>query len=324
MPELPSELLALICAATSARAAQVERRVQRLWDGYGEILRIRLEDAQSASVMVKWVRPPRAPADAAAQRSHARKLRSYQVECAFYEGYARACDDTCRVPRTIACLPRADGWLVVLEDLDAAGYGLRKRALRAAEVERCLDWLASFHATFMGIAPHNLWAEGSYWHLDTRPDELARVTDPGIRKIAPELDRALSACTYRTLVHGDAKLENFCFAASGAVSALDFQYVGGGAGVRDVCYFLSSCLLPERCARESQRYLDRYFVALRSAFTRKNSKVDADALEREWRRLFAVAWADFYRFLLGWSPEMARRETYGRELAQRCMRDGVP
>ena len=57
---------------------------------------------------------------------------------------------------------------------------------------------------------------------------------------APELDRRLRAARFQTLVHGDAKPANFCFdARRGAVAAVDFQYVGGGCGMKDVAYLLS-------------------------------------------------------------------------------------
>ena len=317
---LPAELLSFVIRATGARSVRVESRVQTLWEGYGEILRVRLEGSSSPSAVVKWVRPPSAPSHQAALRSHMRKLRSYDVELAWYEGLAQHCQGACRVPRALACARSEQGWLFVLEDLDAAGFTLKKRSLGPEEVERCLLWLAAFHATFLAMEPRGLWEEGSYWHLATRPDELRRTSDQAMRAAAPELDRALRECRFRTLVHGDAKLENFCFAADGSVAVVDFQYVGGGAGVRDVCYFLSSCLAQAECARDSGRYLDLYFSALRSELRPRHPGVDVAALEAEWRRLFPIAWADFYRFLLGWSPELARAETFGRELAERWLR----
>jgi len=32
------------------------------------------------------------------------------------------------------------------------------------------------------------------------------------------------------------------------VALVDFQYVGGGVGVKGVAYFVGSCLLPRECA----------------------------------------------------------------------------
>ena len=293
--------------------------MQGLWDGYGEILRVRLEGSALASVIVKWVHPPGAPREPAALRSHRRKLGSYEVERVFYTRFAQRCTEACRVPRSLACEAHDQSWLFVLEDLDAAGFALRKSRLSEVELARCLGWLAGFHATFLATEPVGLWEQGTYWHLATRPDELERTRDGAMRAAAPELDRALRACRFRTLVHGDAKLENFCFRPDGSVAAVDFQYVGAGPGVRDVCYFLSSCLTQELCARDAERHLDTYFAALRSELAARHPDVNAHELESEWRTLFPAAWADFYRFLLGWSPELARSESYGRTLAQRWL-----
>lgn len=111
-----------------------------------------------------------------------------------------------------------------------------------------------------------------------------------MREAAPALDRALRECSFQTLVHGDAKPANFCFSARGrAVAAVDFQYVGGGCGMKDVVYLLHG--------EPDARHLDGYFAALRGALA---PGIDGDALERQWRALLPTAHADFERFLAGW------------------------
>jgi len=106
------------------------------------------------------------------------------------------------------------------------------------EVKACLKWLACFHGKFLNVEPKGLWQIGTYWHLATRPDEYNRID--GINHLelkdkAFEIDDKLNSCTHQTIVHGDAKLANFCFAkGSDSVAALDFQYVGGGCGMKDV------------------------------------------------------------------------------------------
>jgi thiamine kinase-like enzyme len=63
-----------------------------------------------------------------------------------------------------------------------------------------------------------------------------------LKEAAPVIDEKLNTCAYKTFVHGDAKLANFCFAPDGQVAGVDFQYVGGGCGMKDVAYFIGSCL----------------------------------------------------------------------------------
>jgi hypothetical protein len=310
--ELDLDWIAEACGATRVRRA---RRIQSLWGGYGELLRVELIGAAAESVIVKWVTPPkqqRGKADA----SHARKCRSYDVELAWYRSYAARCTESCRVPTRIASRTSDGTWLLVLEDLDAAGFEERRRTVSARELATCLEWLASFHARFLGTAPDGLWKSGTYWHLATRADELASMHDAALREAAPLLDRKLSSCTFKTLVHGDAKLANFCFARGGrAVAAVDFQYVGGGCGMKDVAYLLCG---HEGDEAAEQRHLDVYFESLRRHLP---ADIDANALETEWRALYAIACADFYRFLAGWARSHWEGDSYGQRIVRDVLRD---
>jgi thiamine kinase-like enzyme len=177
--------------------------------------------------------------------------------------------------------------------------------------------LANFHATFLGEKPENLWKKGTYWHLDTRPDELKVLKDTALKKAAGVIDQKLQQTSFKTFVHGDAKLANFCFSADGKnVAAVDFQYVGGGCGMKDVAYFIGSCLHEEECESWESDLLDIYFIALRAALDKQQKPVDADQLEKEWRSLYPLAWTDFHRFLKGWSPGHWKINSYSERLTR--------
>lgn len=283
--------LARVAEKMSAKRAERGETLQVLWSGYGEIVRVHLDGAAQQTVVVKHVRPPTRTRDDA---GHARKLRSYEVETAFYRSFAARTDASCRVATCHDAFERPRERFLVLEDLDAAGFHRRARSPRGQDLYACLAWLASFHARFLGQRPDGLWKIGTYWHLATRPAELAIAAkkDPSIEARARELDRKLAAAQFRTLLHGDAKPANFCFSArtGGAVAAVDFQYVGGGPGIVDVAYLLHGESAPKHA-------LDFYFEALRSDLS---ADVDGEALEAEWRALYPIAVADFERFLAGW------------------------
>ncbi len=303
-----TEALRFVAEVTGAGSARRAERIQTLWSGYGELFRVELEGADVPTVIVKWVKPPARRGD----RSHARKLRSYDVETTWYRTFASRCDTTCRVPTLLGSRTGKDEWLLVLEDLDGAGFSGRG-GRGAGGLEACLGWLAGFHARFLGVAPAGLWKTGTYWHLATRPDELANMDDAALREAAPLLDRMLGAAAFQTLVHGDAKLPNFCFAreasSTATVAAVDFQYVGGGCGMRDVAYLISG-------APGEGRLLDEYFRCLRD---RLEPSVDAGALESEWRALYPIACADFYRFLAGWAKESWRRDAHAQRVTREVL-----
>lgn len=299
-----------VARVAGGRSARRGARLQSLWGGYGEILRVDVAGGDVESVIVKCVKPPpRAKDDV----SDARKRRSYEVERVFYERFAPRCSEACRVPRLFgACEARGRDaeWLFVLEDLDAAGYPERRRASDAETLDGCLAWLAAFHATFFASAPNGLWATGTYWHLATRRDELASVA-ADIRALAPRIDAELASCAHRTLVHGDAKLANFCFARDGRIAAVDFQYVGGGCGVKDVAYLVSG-------EPGEARALDAYFRHLRRELEAR--AIDAGPVEAEWRALYPFACADFYRFLAGWAPEHFARDRHAHRVLDEVAR----
>lgn len=272
--------------------------VQELWGGYGRLLR---RTGDGLTEIVKDVRWPSGRGD----RSHARKLRSYQVESRWYSQWAGRAPSACRLPACRTCETRPDGMTLVLEDLDAAGYARRASRLSRDDLAGAVRWLARFHAAFLGAKPDGLWKEGSYWHLATRPDELASMPRGPLREAAPDLDRSLALCRFRTIVHGDAKPDNFCLGRPGDVAMVDFQYVGGGCGMRDLAYLLD-CQLDDALDDSSiAPHLDLYFATLRGALDAEHAP-HADAIESEWRALFPVAWLDFQRFLQGWHPAYAR------------------
>ena len=291
-------------------------RLQSLWGGYGEILRVEIVGGGVESVIIKCVRPPPRGGRGESDVSDARKRRSYEVERSFYERFAPRCPESCRVPRLLGSrAARASGgrdaeWVFVLEDLDGAGYPERRRSADGDTLDRCLGWLAAFHATFFAAPPDGLWATGTYWHLATRREELENVAQ-AVRALAPRIDAKLASCVHRTFVHGDAKLANFCFARDGRVAAVDFQYVGGGCGMKDVAYLVSG-------EPDEARAVDAYFAHLRRELAAR--AIDAGAVETEWRALYPFACADFYRFLAGWAPGHFARDRHAQRVLEEVAR----
>jgi hypothetical protein len=313
----------LILGCTAADKITGSSLIQSLWSGYGEIRRVHLSGCDTPSVIVKHVQPPtqtNQPRGWNTDRSHQRKLRSYLVESNWYRDWAKRLNGPpskpCRVAKPYATESNGDEHLFVLEDLDEAGFSERFGSLDFTQVRSGLRWLADFHATFLTESPTDLWPTGTYWHLATRPDELAEMPDDEPLRVNAELiDRRLSECRYQTIVHGDAKVANFCFSAiDDSVAAVDFQYAGGGCGMKDVAYYLGSCLGESQCKTHADELLDFYFDALRSAIGETGRDIEAELVESEWRSLYSLAWADFNRFLLGWHPQHHKLHGYSRHV----------
>lgn len=325
---IPSNIIEKVIQSTSANKVANVEQIQSLWGGYGELVRLHLEGGRYSSVIVKYIllpQPKDHPRGWNTSRSHQRKLDSYQVEVNWYLDNANDCHAP--VPKCLLMEQQENEILLVLEDLNTLGYCEVHKRVEQTSMLACLRWLAQFHAQYLvqdkAIETKGLWQTGTYWHLATRPDELDVLEDQALKAAAIQLDTILSQCKYQTLVHGDAKLANFCFTPEGtAVAAVDFQYVGGGCGMKDVSLFLSSVLdfseSVERNQRKVEGYLDEYFVALKQALSDYHSEIDSDDVERVWRPLYCVAWADFQRFIKGWSPGHWKINSYTESLVEQA------
>jgi thiamine kinase-like enzyme len=145
------------------------------------------------------------------------------------------------------------------------------------------------------------------------------MMDCSLKTYAREIDDQLANAKFQTLVHGDAKVANFCFSDDMAsVAAVDFQYVGKGIGSQDVVYFLGSCLDEKTLEQHIEYLLEYYFTELNRCLVAQGESPDlADSVCNEWYRLFPVAWADFHRFLIGWSPQHHKNTAFSRRMTNK-------
>ncbi|WP_299017704.1 phosphotransferase [uncultured Photobacterium sp.] len=320
---IPSDVLQRVAQATDAESIKETQLIQSLWGGYGELFRATLNGGCYDSVIVKHIKLPRPkqhPRGWNTALSHQRKLYSYQVEVNWYQQFANQCSPLCPVPRCLFVEAQDEEILLVLEDLGTLGFSEVHKVANSVQVKACLSWLAQFHAQHFGVEPEGLWQTGTYWHLETRPDELAALNDEPLKEAAGLIDHTLKQCRFQALVHGDAKLANFCFTPDGSkVAAVDFQYVGKGCGMKDVILFISSCVPFEECQFRVPLLLDHYFAELKRALTRFQPQVEPSLVEQEWRPLYCVAWADFQRFVKGWSPDHWKINAYTEGVAQQAL-----
>ncbi|MFK7787094.1 MAG: oxidoreductase family protein [Crocinitomicaceae bacterium] len=310
-----------ILEKTGSKTIERIERIQELWSGYGVILRVHLSGGEFNSVVVKNIAQPSSlnhPRGWNTEISNARKIKSYEVETNWYRFFSEK--SNCRIPRFIDFWESEGQRYILLEDLNDVGFPLRKSNLTLDEIDGCLRWLANFHGTFLNVEPKGLWEVGTYWHLGTRPDEYEKMGMSDLKVAAQKLDRELNNCQYMTLVHGDAKVANFCFGnEADQVAAVDFQYVGAGCGMKDLAYFLGSVLEEDELELLEDVLLSKYFQFLSESVSSAITRFDFYQLEQEWRRMYPIAWADFTRFLLGWMPTHRKLNRYSEKMVEMAL-----
>ncbi len=319
---VPNAILQQLSLETGVVNWRVAETLQILWSGYGSIVRLQAA-GESNTCILKLIQPPtnaNHPRGWNSTASHERKLRSYDIEATWYQRYANLCTTECKVPTCIASGTVDNTQWIALEDL-TQHYPSCPDTLPLSKVAVCLHWLAEFHAEFLHRKPEGLWPIGTYWHLDTREDEFNAMPSGSLKSVAGELDRRLNSCEYQTIVHGDAKIANFCFSENlNRTAAVDFQYVGGGVGIKDVAYFLGSCLDEHTIRSNETELLNIYFNRLEHAIAEIADATVALYVVSAWRDLYAIAWTDFYRFLEGWMPGHRKINSYTKQLADTAYR----
>lgn len=306
----------LIKELNSSRIDDIEL-IQELWSGYGSLSRVTLDTGPVILKLIDYNNIQNHPRGWSSDISHQRKVKSYLIEKNWYQQYNQQVADSYS-PRLIAS-GEIDGLqYLIIEDLKELGF-IPKNKINLKEIKTSLRWLAHFHANYMHSDTTKLWRVGTYWHLETRPDELKAIKDSQLRDAAPLIDKKLSSSMYQTIVHGDAKLANFLYKNEDFCSAVDFQYVGGGVGVKDVAYFLSSVYEEDELYKNEQVCLDYYFQELKIALTNNGLKDNVQQIEEEWRELYPFAWCDFFRFLQGWSPEHYKINSYSKNITRKVL-----
>ena len=95
---------------------------------------------------------------------------------------------------------------------------------------------------------------------------------------------------------------------------LIFSILVVGCGMKDLAYFVGSCFRDEEAERIEKEVLDFYFSQIRELVKNEDSKYLLDELEADWRPLYRVAWADFHRFMKGWSPGHWKLSDYSERM----------
>lgn len=289
-----------VCLLVNERAIEQCNEFKSVWSGFGALLRLSFTDSTNTIVIKSIVEPSNVehPRGWHSQLASERKLQSYRVEQAFYHDIAKHL--SVKTPKCFGVLSEGKHQYLILEDLNQQAF----KAIDGTNIDAiksCLTWLAHFHVEMLASAHHKaVWPQGSYWHLTTRQAEFDAIEDAKLKKYAIIFDQCLRSCDYQTLIHGDAKIANF-MQTPDKTCAYDFQYTGTGVGIIDVMLLLSSALESDSLFRYEKTLLAHYKAAFLSHA--EKCKVESrEAIIKQWLSLYPIAWADFVRFLSGWSP----------------------
>eukprot|EP00586_Coscinodiscus_wailesii_P003630 CAMPEP_0172490010 /NCGR_PEP_ID=MMETSP1066-20121228/20320_1 /TAXON_ID=671091 /ORGANISM="Coscinodiscus wailesii, Strain CCMP2513" /LENGTH=347 /DNA_ID=CAMNT_0013258273 /DNA_START=55 /DNA_END=1098 /DNA_ORIENTATION=+ len=285
-----------------------QSQVATLWAGMGSIVRLKCEDTfgNSTFIIAKNIKcsNPRSFGDK-------RKAASYRVEASFYG--SQYCKDLSE--RHICCkglYTEDDGngsIAILMTPLPNATI----RYMDGDTAQAAVRSVARLHAYFWGdtkadaaVAEGGLAEQGTYWYLDTRPDEYDYMSDRGLsgelKRAASDIDEALKNHEYQTVCHGDLKGCNMAMSRDPRyVMFVDFQYLGKACPAKDLAYLFVCGMdvdldFEERREREMlQLYIDE-LAACGVGADRKTPLPTLEGL----KEALDLSYCDLYRWMLGW------------------------
>ena len=323
------------------------RTICSLWAGMGHIYKIDIPQKNSnnnkkialrksstsdnTSIMTVIIKHIILPKNSSNQTlSNRRKTDSYYVEANFYEQLAPLLIATYNVSVPIPYLiERPNTYTVENTSVSKETWSKNEIIIAMSYIENdrtktysrkhqrdaVLTWLANFHAVFWGtdkadeaIRTFGLQPEGSYWYLNTRPDEHDEMSNTGwigrlklaARAIADYLQHR---DVYQCIIHGDAKEANIMYTTTPSANNnatccmatfCDFQYCGKGSFTKDLVYYLMR--FDDNDDDNMDDAIEFYLVHLAKQLP---PTIAAPTLE-DLQISLSLAYCDLYRFMIGW------------------------
>jgi len=276
--------------------------LSRLWAGMGYIYDVTVKG--KFHIIVKRVIPPPKGRQSFGDK---RKAVSYQVEANFYNNVAPKLISNHGLsipsPYHVEKNDANDQVTICMSRLEGSPGSL----CSDDEIHAVLRWMATLHAATWGekadlfVREDGLHPIGSYWHLDTRPDEHDNMPRKGwegrLKRAARAIDGRLKRDHMQCCIHGDAKDANMVFSCNDNnekfVMMYDFQYVGKAPPTIDLAYFF--CVAAS-CGDDNREYLQFYHRELLSKLDGRDVKPTYEELEDS----LELAFCDFQRFMSGW------------------------
>ena len=311
-----SEALALAQSADpTVTSVSSTSQIATLWAGMGSIVKVKCQTSAGSerTIIAKHIRcrNPRSFGDK-------RKAASYHVEAAFYSKYSAELSDQHICCKGLHVEDNSGGEkgdeeakiTIVMTPLpNATIHRMSDDTARAA-----VRSVARLHAHFWGRSKseaavrNGLAPQGTYWYLDTRPDEYDAMSRHGLsgklKRAARDIDEALKSHMYQTICHGDLKSCNMSLSADPRhVTFVDFQYVGKACCAKDLAYlFVCGMDVDDDFEeRQEEEMLRLYIDELRTNGVGDVGNDDGtvptiDVL----RDALDLAYCDLYRWMLGW------------------------
>jgi hypothetical protein len=271
-----------------------------------------------------------------------RKADSYIVEANFYRNLATSLrEEPYHLALPQPYLVEIDGSkkkkgdiIICMSYLDGQDW---YSSITSNAMYLALDWLATFHASHWDskhgadhldrlVTDVGLQRMGSYWHLDTRPDEHSSMMQRGwegrLKRAARAIDDCLRRDPMQCLIHGDPKAANIMLLKQSSSSRsdpaatvtaagntapsspraafYDFQYCGKGSPTRDLAYFLCTS-----CDEQDEADLVGYYHRRMVEHLHQKQKSSSDSVVfiptlEHLNDSMLIAYADLCRFMAGW------------------------